>query len=150
MPLSTVWQSEPASSVAASGPARISGSGSPGPYCGAQRLAQRRHHVLAGDGDSAHPQAGAPARRAAPTRPPAAESAGDPEAVGVAQHEVDGLGADGAGGAEDHDVARAVRHVRRSWEPQVRVGEGVRHGPILTALERGQFTACLPEHPYGQ
>ncbi|CAM5545476.1 hypothetical protein SANTM175S_06175 [Streptomyces antimycoticus] len=31
MPLSTVWHWERASSVAASGPARISGSGSPAP-----------------------------------------------------------------------------------------------------------------------
>ncbi len=31
MPLSTVWQGEAASSVAASGPARTSGSGSPAP-----------------------------------------------------------------------------------------------------------------------
>lgn len=33
MPLSTVWQSEAATWVAASGPARISGSCSPAPYC---------------------------------------------------------------------------------------------------------------------
>lgn len=32
MPFSTVWQSEAATRVAASGPARISGSGSPAPY----------------------------------------------------------------------------------------------------------------------
>ena len=105
MPLSTVWHSEAASSVAASGPARISGSGSPVPYCRAQRLAQRGHRVLAGHGHRAHPQL---VRLLGEQPDPAAGGGqrGDPEAVGVAQHEVDGLGADRPGGAEDHDVAR--------------------------------------------
>ena len=54
-----------------------------------------------------HPQ---PARLLGEQADPAAGGGqrGDPEAVGVAQHEVDGLGADRAGGAEDHDVPAAV------------------------------------------
>jgi hypothetical protein len=60
--------------------------------------------------------------------------AGDPEAVRVAQNDVDGLGADGTGRPEDDDVARPFRHALRAGRTQMRISEGFGHAPILTAL----------------
>ncbi|CAL2071510.1 hypothetical protein GPN2_22132 [Streptomyces murinus] len=103
---------------------------------GGERLAQGRYDVLAGDRDGAHPQ---PVRLLGEERDPAAVGGqrGDAEAVGVAQHEVDGLGADGSGGAEDHHVLGAV--AREGVVDEVGVGEGCRtgravgHPPIVAA-----------------
>ncbi|MDQ0765482.1 hypothetical protein QF027_008117 [Streptomyces canus] len=71
-----------------------------------QRLAQFGHDVLAGDGDRGDLQ---PVRLLGEQPDPAAGGGEgrDPEAVGVAQDQVDGLGADGPGGAEDDDVPAA-------------------------------------------
>ena len=108
-----------------------------GPYCGGQRLAQRRGTASSRATATVRtPQPARPARRAGATRPPAADSAGHPEAVRVAQHDVDGLGADRAGGAEDHDVAWGRPPGRRGRRARVRVGEGgwtVAHAPIVAA-----------------
>lgn len=74
MPLSTVWQSLAARAVAASGPARISGSGSPAPYW--SRSAVRRAGTAS---SAATATVVTPSRRACSarraTRLPAAESA---------------------------------------------------------------------------
>ena len=105
------------------GPARISGSGSPGAV--PRRPAPRAAAGTASSRATATVRTPQPVRLLGEQRDPAAGGGerGHPEAVGVAQHDVDGLGADRAGGAEDHDVAGAV--VRDGVGDEVRVGEGV-------------------------
>ena len=123
----------------------ISGSGSPAAVArgAAPRAAGRRRR------SSATATVCTPSRWACsasrPTRPPAAESATTRKRSGVAQHHVDGLGADGPGGAEDHDVAGAVAGSRRDEGAVVRVCESVRHGVILSCP--GRFPRTGPGTP---
>lgn len=118
MPLRTVWQSEPHELGGRVGSGEDLGERL-GTVLLGQRLAQCGHRVRPGDRDRADPQ---PARLLGQERDPSARRGerGDAEPVGVAQHQVDGLGADGPGGAEDDDVPAAFGGV----EGDVRVGEG--------------------------
>jgi hypothetical protein len=83
-----------------------------------QRLAQRGHGVLAGHRDRVDAQ---PPRLLGQESDPAARGGerGDAETVGVAQDQVDGLRADGPGGAEDDEVPAAFARV----EGDMGVGE---------------------------
>ena len=75
----------------------------------APRAAQRRAAAAAAS-SSATATVRTPSRAAcsasSATRPPPAASADDPEPVGVAQHDVDGLGADRAGAAQQDHLTR--------------------------------------------
>lgn len=82
-------------------------------------LAKRRHRVLAGHRDRVDAQLPCLLGEECDAAAGGGES-GDTEAVGVAQYQVDGLRADGPGGAEDDDVPAAFGRV----EDEVRVGEG--------------------------
>lgn len=115
------------------------GKGLTGCVLGRERLPQRRYDVLARDRDRAYAQ---PMGLLREQSDPAAGGGqrGDPEPVGVAQHEVDGLGADRAGGAEDHDVPDSVHGV----EDEMRISEGgwtVAHPPIVAAARPAQDRA---------
>lgn len=90
-----------------------------GGVLGGQCLPQRGYGVLARDGDRAHPQSvGLLGEQSDPAA--GGGEPGDAEAVGVAQHEVDGLGPDRPGGAEDHDIPDSVHGV----EDKMRISEG--------------------------
>ena len=116
----------------------------------ASAVAQGGHRVLARDGDGGHPQ---PVRLLGEQLDPAAGRGerGHPEAVGVAQHDVDGLGADRSGRAEDHDVTRAARAVGVAGGRLEAQDAGRRGSPSwgpLWPVAQGPWTprACLTDH----
>ena len=103
MPLSTVSHGQAATSATPSGPARTRRLAP----CAAQRLPQRGYGVGVGDGDRVGPELG---RLLGQQVDPAA-SGGErrhPETAGVTGDDIEGLGADGAGGAQQDDGTNGV------------------------------------------
>ncbi|OAH11249.1 hypothetical protein STSP_53830 [Streptomyces jeddahensis] len=120
---------------------------------GGERLAQCGDSVGAGDGDGVNAQP--PGLLGEQGDPGAGGEACDPEPIGVALDEVDGLGADRTGAAEDHDIPAALGRV----EDQMRIGErgrdpgGAPHGvPAGSAATIGWSRSIRPnlEAPPGE